>query len=326
MSIAFADSEVPSGVLNGINSTFTLANPPSPAQSLLLERNGITQTAGTDFTLASSAITFVLPPQATDTLRAWYRYIAASTITGFGPTVDDLLRSSFRCINQLRPGFGHSPSERVDALFVLNAMLEQWGLDDLNCYCTLISSFPLTGLTQYTVGPSGNFNMARPVKVDKATLVVLTNAAQPLRLNLKLLNAEQFQSIHLQRIASQIPQWAFYNPAYVGGLATLNLWPLDQGNANVELSTQQALSGGFTDGSTIFSAPPGYLDAVRYNLAVRLAMEWNQPLKEGVVKLADESLAMVQRRNDVTPQMTCNPGVLPSSGSHGGGFNWFTGE
>ena len=59
------------------------------------------------------------------------------------------------------------------------------------------------------------------------------------------------------------------------------------------------------------AAPPGYLDAVRYQLAIRLAMEWNQELKPGVAELASEALAKIQRRNAPTPQMDVNPGVLP---------------
>ena len=211
----------------------------------------------------------------------------------------------------------------MDALFILNAMLEGWATDDLNCYCTLISSFPLTARTQYTVGPGGNFDMARPVKIDKATLVVLTNSVMPLRLNLGLLNAEQFQLIHLQAVQSSIPQKCFFNPAYP--LATINLWPLDTGGANLELSVMQTIAAGFTDGSSVFSAPPGYLDAVRYALAVRLSQEWNQPLKPGVLDLANKTMAMIQARNDVTPQMTVNQGVMPAHGSRVF-FNWKDGE
>jgi hypothetical protein len=69
--------------------------------------------------------------------------------------------------------------------------------------------------------------------------------------------------------------------------------------------------GSINADTTAFVAPPGYLDAVRYNLALRLSIEWNKPLKPLVAAMAIESLAIIQRLNDITPQMTCNPGVLP---------------
>jgi hypothetical protein len=325
-TILFSGQETPGRTIDGVNAVFTLANFVSPASSLMLARNGLLQQQGVDFDLSGTTVTFRAGavPSVGDSLIAWYQFSSGvSIIIGAGPTIDYLLRSAFRCINQLRPGFGHSNSERIDALFILNAMLDGWATDDLNCFCELIQSFPLTGRKSYTIGPGGDFDAARPVKVNKATLVILTNPAQPSRKDLTALNAEQFQQIGLQSIASTIPQRYYYETSFP--LGRVHLWTLDQGIANLELSSSQALAGGFTDGTATFSAPPGYLDAVRYNLAVRLAMEFNQPLKPGVQALADESLAKIQRLNDVTPQMQCDAGIL-SIGSRRGSFNWLTGD
>ena len=71
----FQDAETPSGVINGVNVTFTLVAAPSPAASLVLTKNGIVQKSGADFTLSLSTITFLTgaEPQAGDTLLSWYR-------------------------------------------------------------------------------------------------------------------------------------------------------------------------------------------------------------------------------------------------------------
>lgn len=238
--------------------------------------------------------------------------------------INDLLRSSFRCIGQLRPGFGHSPSELADGLFVLNAMLDSWATDDLNAVSELIQPFEVVaGTAVYTVGPTGTWAGSRPNRLDKATFVVLTNPVQPLRLPLKLIDSDQFQSIHLQTTASTIPQKLFYNPTFP--LATATLWPVPSQSARVELTSSFVLSGGFALGTEEFIAPPGYLDAIRYQLAVRLAMEWDKPLKDGVMMLATEALAKIQRLNAPTPQMTCNTGVMPI-GSGRGGWSRLTGD
>lgn len=71
----FADDETPSGAINGINVTFTLAHGPSPAVSLQLFANGVLQLpAGIDYTLAGSTITFGVAPPGGTSLKAWYRY------------------------------------------------------------------------------------------------------------------------------------------------------------------------------------------------------------------------------------------------------------
>lgn len=74
----FVDSETPGGVMNGVNTTFTLANAPSPSSSLMLQFNGQTVIQGVDFTLSGSTITWissVIPDAGSGhRLRAWYRY------------------------------------------------------------------------------------------------------------------------------------------------------------------------------------------------------------------------------------------------------------
>lgn len=70
--INFADSEVPTGTINGINSSFTLAHSPNPGASLILIQDGIVLSPTTGFTLAGFHVTTVNPPIAN--LLAFYRF------------------------------------------------------------------------------------------------------------------------------------------------------------------------------------------------------------------------------------------------------------
>ena len=74
--INFSDEEIPSGTLNGINTSFTLLHAPLVG-SLILTRNGLVQEAnGIDYVLVGNSITFngSTIPQSGDILQAWYRY------------------------------------------------------------------------------------------------------------------------------------------------------------------------------------------------------------------------------------------------------------
>ena len=84
----FSDFEIPVGAVNGSNTVFTLASPPSPAASLLLFRNGLRMEPGQDYSLSGSTITFFLGslPQPGDLLVASYRFANAGNPAGTLPT------------------------------------------------------------------------------------------------------------------------------------------------------------------------------------------------------------------------------------------------
>lgn len=66
-------NEVPAGVINAINTTFTLLQVPQ-TNTLKLYLNGIRQMYTTDFTLTGNTITMGSPPLLLDTLLADYNY------------------------------------------------------------------------------------------------------------------------------------------------------------------------------------------------------------------------------------------------------------
>lgn len=72
--INFSDAEIPTGITDGFNLDFTLSNSPGPPASLQLFRNGTLLTAGQDYTLSVSTITFSNAPMNGDILEAFYRF------------------------------------------------------------------------------------------------------------------------------------------------------------------------------------------------------------------------------------------------------------
>lgn len=70
---SLAESEVPSGTVNGSNADFTLANTPL-AGSLKLYLNGVRQKVTEDYTLSTATITFNVAPPTGSIILADYRY------------------------------------------------------------------------------------------------------------------------------------------------------------------------------------------------------------------------------------------------------------
>lgn len=69
----FKHDETPSGAVNGVNTSFTLANSPV-AGTLVLYEGGRRLLLTTDFTLSGSTITMTYAPPDGSYLRADYRY------------------------------------------------------------------------------------------------------------------------------------------------------------------------------------------------------------------------------------------------------------
>ncbi|MGI8962532.1 MAG: hypothetical protein ACR2IV_22805 [Bryobacteraceae bacterium] len=73
----FSDAEVPSGTVNGTNSTFTLSAAPNPVLSLKLFKNGMLLAQNADYTLSGTTLTFSsvqATPQGGDSMVAFYRH------------------------------------------------------------------------------------------------------------------------------------------------------------------------------------------------------------------------------------------------------------
>lgn len=68
-------NETPSGTVNGVNTTFTLASAPSPAASLHFYKNGqLLYAGGADFTLTTNSISTTVAPKTGDVISADYSH------------------------------------------------------------------------------------------------------------------------------------------------------------------------------------------------------------------------------------------------------------
>lgn len=74
ISLFQVGSVTPTGVVNGVNVTFTVSPVPVAGLFLLLFRNGLLQTIGgaNDYTLSGGTITFNVAPLTNDVLVAVY--------------------------------------------------------------------------------------------------------------------------------------------------------------------------------------------------------------------------------------------------------------
>ena len=234
-------------------------------------------------------------------------------------TLRDLVRSSFRCIGVLHEGQGPNGDDITDGLVVLNAMLSGWSLDRLNVFTIERDQYNLVAHQQaYTIGVGGQLNAARPIKIDRAAVIYSAAGTYAPEIPLGNFTLRGWENLAIKNIPSTIPTNYYYDNAYP--LATLNVWPVPTIVLPLVLYVWQAITTGLLAANldVALSFPPGYEDAIRYNLAVRLAPEWDRPLRDDVDRLAKESKLLIQSINAPAPVMKCDAAMLRG----GGGAYW----
>jgi len=223
-----------------------------------------------------------------------------------------------RLIGALASGETMPADEAADGLMVLNQMLDSWQAERLMAFTINIQEFPLVpGQQTYTMGPGGNFNVARPAKIERISIVSLNNPAQPLELPMEMLTDADWQDeIPVKLVPGSLPLQVYDDGAFP--LRNLNYWTIPTIPVNTRIYSWQALNQ-FPDLVTDLTFPPGYLEALRYNLAIRLIAEMPGEYSQVTVgvsqTLATESLARVRSMNLPLIQSFCDP-ALSSEGGH----------
>ena len=222
-----------------------------------------------------------------------------------------------RLIGALASGEQPTGAEASDALCVLNQMLDSWNAERLMIFAIIISEFPLTPTQQtYTLGPGGNFNTVRPAKIERISIVSLTNPAQPLELPIQYYTARDWQEeVPVKLINTTLPLAVYDDQEFP--YRNLSFWPIPAVAVNTRIYFWTPLSQ-FASLTTKVSFPPGYLEALRYNLAVRLMAEmpgdYNQVTAGITQGLAQSSLARVRIMNEPIIELFCDDALVNRGG------------
>ena len=146
-TIEWVFMEVPVGVVDDVNTTFTLDNAPSPTKSLMLFINGVLQIqgAGKDYTLTSDTIQMAVPIQVGSKIVATYSYLKSGSSISWMESVEgalDGVNATFTLEN--------SPSPSNSLMFFVNGVLQMQNHDYILVGNTILMNEP----------PRDNFNLA----------------------------------------------------------------------------------------------------------------------------------------------------------------------
>jgi hypothetical protein len=231
-------------------------------------------------------------------------------------TVRDLIRLAMLDIQVLSAGENMTATEAQDALTLLNGLLASWNLESLMVYAIDTSTQALVaGQQSYTVGAGGNFNIARPDRIER---IMFRETTSGIELLLVEMDERQYAVETLKTTPSTWPTYYYYKPSYP--LATLFFWPVPSIGNQVVIHYWHQLTA-FPNLDTIITLPPGYERMIRSNLALELAPMFAAQPSPYVLGVAAESKLLIRTTNTRIYPLQFDERLIT-----GGHFDWRTGE
>ena len=242
----------------------------------------------------------------------------------------DLIRLALRDAGVNGQGQSPSDEDMNDAFSHLNMMMGQWNrkrwlvwhLKDVYCVSD--------GTGIYMVGPGEDFDTYRPNRIEAVFCRYVTsysglnfgdqigafgtgvskieqNELQGVDYTIRLLEArEDYNSVIMKGLLGP-PRYAFYDASFP--TARMFFYPFPTaGQYELHLSIKEELAQ-FPDLTTDINMPSEYLEALLYNLAVRLRFSYQMKPDAALMSLASGSLSTIRGSNTQIPIMRLPPAI-----------------
>ncbi len=241
--------------------------------------------------------------------QAMLRIAGITTLPGTTPSVDQ---------------YGEIPG-------MVNRMIGSWNLDGNKIFTASINVFSLVADQKiYTIGPGGDFDMARPLFIKSANCLFPTSPV--VRQPVYIMDDDEWADISIQDITGA-PVWQlYYDGGYdENGRGSVYVRFQPPEGYSLELYTWTALQTGFTSVDDIAIFPPGYEEAIvqngarklvgLYPLDSKLTPVQRQELRE----MANSALSALMTLNTSAPRIGTEPGLSRDDGADGY-RKWLTGN
>jgi hypothetical protein len=193
-------------------------------------------------------------------------------------------------------------------------MIDAWNAERNAIFTTRSDDFPFVlGKQAYTLGAGGDFDIPRPARIDSMSAILLSNPANPIEVPMTMYSVEDWQTqVPVKVVPGTFPLICYDDGGFP--LRTLNFWPIPSQVPNsARIYSWQALGAQTLLSQVTF--PPGYGEALRYNLAVRLAAEFGvSPDKYAaatVSTLAALGLSRIKTMN--APDLELRSDLMPTA-------------
>lgn len=180
----------------------------------------------------------------------------------------DLITDALQQLGVYAPGETISAADAATSLKALNDMLDSWSNESLVCVSILEQSLVMVPtISAYTIGPGGNVNSKRPLKLIYGPGAAYMLDPQGNRYPVDVVPRDKWNMIGSTQVNSNVPNTLFYDPQFPLGI--LNVFPTPNIAWTLFFDSYLQLTD-FPDLATDIGLEPGYVEAFQTNLAVKL--------------------------------------------------------
>lgn len=230
-------------------------------------------------------------------------------------TARQFIQGALEALQVYEPGETVLPADLARGFTVLNQMLDSFSNESLSCFARLEQSAPLVaGTSSYSIGPGGDFDMPRPIRIMAGPGAAYLVDSNSNRYGVNVVEQDQWNRIPNVAVpTSNIPDTLFYDPQMPRG--TIKVYPVPN-LSGVTLYWDSWLTlGSFPSVSTQLQLPPGYELFIETNLALQLERYYpSAKVSPGLVKAAKDSMATIKRSNNRERLMSFDRGLAGRGG------------
>lgn len=170
-------------------------------------------------------------------------------------------------------------------------------------------------LISFTV--PGDFSMPRPLRVTNAYTRLTTSGQSSIDYPIDIWTLDQYSGIGLKSQPGPWPKVLFLNPGFP--YATINVWPVPNGAAELHLWTDAVLST-FADVNADINMPQGYARALKLALGLELAPEYGKKVDPMLVQQAKKAKDALRSLNSSPASPSSYDGGIVATGRADAGW------
>jgi hypothetical protein len=219
-----------------------------------------------------------------------------------------LVKAALRKLGAIASGEEINGNELADALEEINRMLDNWNTEELLVHVVNRNAYTISAaITSLEIGPGGNLDQVRPQRIEAGQPWISEDS---LEYPITVWQQDRWASIVDKSITGR-PYILYYEAKHP--LGVINLWPVTDKSYDFIIYTWNLLSQ-ISNINQAMAFPPGYADAIVYELAIRLAPEYGKAVPPAVAIAAVQTKANVKRINSITPELRVDNALLVRRG------------